>query len=343
MSSVYSVPIIDVAPFLANDPIGTKEIIRQVTRALEHIGFLVLTGHGIDPELQDHTLQVAQAFFDLPEEEKLRYHNVPGTFMGYNPLAAERVAYSHGIETAPDLKANFTVGQPLPDERDPYYISPSGRQMFQPNVWPARPVEFRSTLTAYYGAAERLAETLMELFALALELPRGYFADKIDKAVGFLRVLDYPALPTPPHPNQFRIGPHSDYGSLTLVTADGPGLQVRTATGTWEDVPYVPGGIQVNIGDMMERWTNDQWVSTHHRVLVPERPEARQQRRQAIAFFLMANYDAVIEPVATTVSTTHPPKYEPIPAGEEMMAKISRQYSREGEAIADLRERVVQQ
>lgn len=343
MSSVYSVPIIDVAPFLANDPVGTKEILRQVTRALEHIGFLVLTGHGIDPELQDRTLRVAQAFFDLPEDEKLRCHNVPGTFMGYNPLAAERVAYSHGIETAPDLKANFSLGQPALDEHDPYYTSPRGRQMFPPNVRPIRPVEFQPTLTAYYHAAEGLAKILMELFSLALELPRDYFTAKIDKAVNFLRVLDYPALTAPPLPNQFRIGPHSDYGTLTLVTADGPGLQVRTATGAWEDVPYVPGGIQVNIGDMLERWTNDQWVSTHHRVLVPESPESRQQRRQAIAFFQMANYDAVIAPVATTVSQTHPAKYELIPAGEEMMAKISRQYSREGEAIADLRERVVQQ
>src|SRR5215813_12236061 len=140
-----------------------------------------------------------------------------------------------------------------------------------------------------------------------------------------------------------RRGTHSDYGTLTLVTADGPGLQVRTATGAWEDVPYVPDGIQVNIGDMQERWTNDKWVSTQHRVLVPESPAARQQRRQAIAFFLMANYDAIIEPVATTISPTHLPKYGPITAGEEMMAKISRQYSRAGEAIEDLRERVVQQ
>jgi isopenicillin N synthase-like dioxygenase len=343
MNSLYSVPVIDVAPFLANDQVETKKIIQQVNRALERIGFLVLTGHGIDPELQDRTLQVAQAFFDLPEDEKLRYHNVPGTFMGYNPLAAERVAYSHGIETAPDLKANYTLEPLVIDERDPYYTSPTGRQMFQPNVWPVRPVEFRPTLTAYYRAAEALTKTLMELFALALELPREYFTDKIDKAVSFLRVLDYPALTTPPLPNQFRIGPHSDYGTLTLVTADGPGLQVRTAAGAWEDVPYVPGGIQVNIGDMLERWTNDKWVSTQHRVLVPESPEARRQRRQAIAFFLMANYDAVIEPVATTISPTRPPKYEPITAGEEMMAKISRQYSREGEVIEDLRERVIQQ
>src|SRR5215475_14043753 len=118
MSSVYSVPIIDVAPFLASDPVGAKQIIREVTRALENIGFLVLTGHGFDPELQARTLGVAQDFFDLPEDEKLRSWHVPGTFMGYNPLAAERVAYSHGIETAPDLNANFSLGQPAIDERD---------------------------------------------------------------------------------------------------------------------------------------------------------------------------------------------------------------------------------
>src|SRR5262245_5272148 len=108
MGAVQTVPIIDVAPFLSGDPAGTQEVVRQVGRACETIGFFVLTGHGVDPALQSRTFQICCEFFDLPEEEKLRYHSVPGTYLGYNPMGSERVAYSRGEKTPPDLNANFT-------------------------------------------------------------------------------------------------------------------------------------------------------------------------------------------------------------------------------------------
>jgi isopenicillin N synthase-like dioxygenase len=338
MGSSGTVPVIDIAPFRAGARHGSprpgdgrRAVIDQVRQALETIGFFVITGHGIAPDLQARTLQVAREFFDLPEDEKLDYCEVPRSFMGYNPVGAERVAYAHHDESAPDLKANFTMGRMDVDERDPYYSGETGRQMFQPNIWPVRPARFRPILTEYSAAGETLALTLMEIFALALDLPQHYFADKLDKSMNFLRVLDYPALVEPPRPNQFRIGPHSDYGTLTLVTADGPGLQVKTRAGEWEDVPYVPHGIQVNIGDMMEQWTNDRWVSTQHRVLVPADPAARQQRRQAIAFFLTANYDTVIAPFETLVDRAHPARYAPVSAGQDLLDKLVRQYTRESQ------------
>jgi isopenicillin N synthase-like dioxygenase len=228
-----------------------QEVVRQVGHACETIGFLVLTGHGIDPALQSHTFQVCQEFFNLPEAEKLRSHAVPGTYLGYNPVGSERVAYSRGEKTPPDLNGNLTVGRIEIDERDPYYHSPMGKQIFTPNVWPERPSRFRTVFTEYYRETERLAKTVLEMFALALQLPRECFRDKINKGLDFLRVLDYPALTTPPQPGQFRSGPHTDYVVLTLVMADGPGLQVQTARGEWEDVPYLPSCIQVNIGDLM--------------------------------------------------------------------------------------------
>ncbi len=335
MGSSETVPVIDIALFRAGATHGSPRpdngrhaVIEQVRQALETIGFFVITGHGIAPDLQARTLQIAREFFDLPEDEKLRYCEVPHSFMGYNPVGAERVAYAHHDESAPDLKANFTMGRMDVDERDPYYSCETGRQMFQPNIWPGRPARFRSILTEYSAAGEALALSLMEIFALALDLPQHYFADKLDKSMNFLRVLDYPALTTPPRSNQFRIGPHSDYGTLTLVTADGPGLQVKTRAGEWEDVPYVPDGIQINIGDMMEQWTNNRWVSTQHRVLVPTDPAAR---RQAIAFFLTANYDTVIAPFETLVDRAHPARYAPVSAGQDLLDKLVRQYTREGQ------------
>ncbi len=331
MPASYAVPVIDIAPFRAGTPRGMQAVIQEVSHALETIGFFVITGHGLPSDLQARTLRVARDFFDLPEDEKLRYCDVPRTFMGYNPLGAERVAYAHNDESAPDLKTNFTMGRMDIGASDPYYNSAIGRQMYQANIWPERPAEFRSILTEYSHAGEQLALTIMEVFALAVGLPQGYFAAKVEKSMNYLRVLDYPALSTPPRPNQFRIGPHSDYGTLTLVTSDGPGLQVKTRAGAWEDVPYVPDSIQVNIGDMMEQWTNDKWVSTQHRVLVPDDHVTRQQRRQAIAFFLTANYDTVIAPFETLIDADHPAKYKSVTAGEDLMQKLIRQYTREGE------------
>ena len=344
MGLIQTVPIVDVAPFLTGDPQGAQDVVRQVGRACETIGFLVLTGHGIDPALQSRTFQICREFFDLPEEEKLRYHGVPGTYLGYNPLGSERVAYSRGEKTPPDLNANFSIGRIAIDERDPYYTSKSGRQVFTPNVWPERPIHFRSIFTEYYQALERLAKTVLEMFALALQLPRDYFADKNTKGMDVLRVLDYPALATPPLPGQFRSGPHTDYVILTLVLSDGPGLQVQTAQGEWEDVPYQPGCIQINIGDMMAQWTNDRWVSTLHRVIAPTgSADARQRRRMSLAFFLTCNYDVVLAPLATCCSPANPPRYAPITAGEYCFARVSRQFSREGDVTDDIRERVARQ
>ncbi|MGE0824027.1 MAG: isopenicillin N synthase family dioxygenase [Candidatus Binatia bacterium] len=332
MGSVQSVPIIDIAPFLAGDPTGEQEVVRQVGHACETIGFLVLTGHGIAADLQARVFAICREFFDLPEEEKLRCLTIPGTYFGYNPVGAERVAYSRGEKTPPDLKANFSFGRLDVDDTDPYYNSPLGKQIFTPNIWPEQPAEFRAVVTEYYYATQKLAASIMEMFALALQLPRTYFGERTKKSVDFWRVLDYPALTTPPLPGQARIGAHTDYGTLTLVTADSPGIQVQTPAGVWEDVPYLPGCIQVNIGDMMAQWTNDRWLSTMHRVLPPRADtEGRGQRRMALTFFLTANYDVVIEPLSTCRSITNPPRYAPVTAWGHLAAKLRRQFSSEGD------------
>ena len=341
MGSTHTVPVIDIAPFLSGDPAGTQEVVRQIGRACETIGFLIITGHGIAAELQERVFAVSREFFDLPEEEKLTY-KVPRTYFGYNPVGSEYVAYSLGAKAPPDLKANYTLGRLDIDRRDPYYSSPLGQRIFSENTWPHRPAQFRTLITEYYYATERLAQTIMSMFALALQLPRNYFADKTNKSVDFWRVLDYPALQTPALPGQMRIGEHTDYGTLTLVTSDSPGLQVQTPTGAWEDVPYIPGSIQVNIGDMMALWTNDTWISTMHRVLPPGTdPRLKAQRRMALTFFLTANYDTIIEPLATCCSTTHPAKYAPVTAWDHLVAKLRRQFSHDGNVSTESQEQAV--
>jgi isopenicillin N synthase-like dioxygenase len=164
----------------------------------------------------------------------------------------------------------------------------------------------------------------MRLFAMALELPEAYFDASINRHISRLRVRNYPALQTAPEPGQLRAGPHSDYGSLTILkTEDRPGgLQVAGKAGEWQDVPHVPGSFVVNIGDMMARWTNDRWVSTLHRVANPPPELAAHSRRQSLVFFHNPNYDAVVECLPGCSDAGTPPKYAPTTSGGHLREKF---------------------
>jgi isopenicillin N synthase-like dioxygenase len=320
-----AVPVVDIAPYLHGSAEDRARVAAEVKRTCSEVGFFVLTGHGVDPRLMAQMRLVSAGFFDLPEQEKLRYAGDPGTTMGYVPMGRENLAATLGKRRPADVKEIFDICRPdLP--ADEYYTSPMGQRFFRPYPWPDRPEQFREVWTQYYRAMERLAADIMRLFAEALGLPADYFADKTDRSVDYLRVINYPAQVEAPAAGQLRAGEHTDYGTLTLVaTEDAPGgLQVRTPAGEWADVPHVTGGLVVNIGDMMAQWTNDVWVSTLHRVANPEAGRATS-RRQSIVFFQNPNYDTLIKPLATCVSQDNPPRYEVTPAGKWLVDKATRQ------------------
>jgi isopenicillin N synthase-like dioxygenase len=173
---------------------------------------------------------------------------------------------------------------------------------------------------AYYDALAELVEHLMSLMALGLGLPADHFMPSIDRHTSALRALHYPHLGgRRPEPGQLRAGAHSDYGTLTLLRQDGAGgLQVRGPDDGWHDVPYLDGAYVVNVGDALERWTNDAWRSTLHRVVVPEQPGPRQ----SMAFFHNANWDAVIECIPSCLPPGESPRYAPVSAGRHLMDKF---------------------
>ncbi|HEY0200167.1 MAG TPA: 2OG-Fe(II) oxygenase family protein [Burkholderiaceae bacterium] len=171
-----------------------------------------------------------------------------------------------------------------------------------------------------------LAASLMRIFALALALPENFFDDKINEHISMLRVLSYPPQREAPLPGQMRAGAHSDYGSMTIVLPDGPGLQVFNKAGQWVDVPMVPGSFVVNIADLMMQWTNDTWVSTLHRVANPPAGDAaRNTRRQSLVFFHQPNYDAMVECLPSCLAPGEKPKYAPISSGDHLKSKFVKQ------------------
>lgn len=292
------VPVIDL---------GHEQVVEQVRRACEDVGFLVVTGHGIPNELLERMGAVSRAFFDLPEPVKAVHHH-PERGARYVPLASESVAASLDLVTPPDLNEAYSVYRRDTEE------------------WPPEPVGMRDVWREYHDALAGLAARVMRIFALALGLDENWFDDKIDHADASLWVTNYPAQLEEPQPGQLRAGPHTDYDTLTLLKVeDVPGgLQVEVEPGVWADVPYVRGSYVVNIGDLMSRWTNDRWVSTMHRVANPPPGSGPAARRQSIVFFHKPNDDAVIAPIPSCVGAEGP-RYPPVLAGSYVASKGRKQ------------------
>src|SRR5580693_5664919 len=323
---LLDVPVIDVAPFRSGGLAVRRAVADEVGRAVNDIGFLVITGHGIDPELVAKVQAVSNAFFDLPEDEKRKVlRPAPDVTRGYIPLEAESVGRSQGVDAPGDLNESLMIG-PVDVSEDPYYTAPEAGRHFHPNLWPVRPEALRPAYEAYFRAMGRLAEDLMAMFAVALDLPEAFFADKIDRHISRLRVRNYPAPTTPPRPNQLRAGAHADYGSLTILrTEDKPGgLQVLNQARAWVDVPIAPDSFIVNIGELMARWTNERWKATLHRVVNPPPDQAPMSRRLSLVFFHNPNYDAPVVALPGTVPDGERSKYPPTTSGDHLRAQFVR-------------------
>jgi isopenicillin N synthase-like dioxygenase len=199
---------------------------------------------------------------------------------------------------------------------------------YAPNIWPDSrgPFEsesFRAGVETYFHEAGRVARTLCRIFADALEVDRELFEIATSHSADVLRMINYALAPgeVVGDQEQTGMGAHSDYGIVTVLWADEiPGLQLLGTDGTWHDVQPAEGALLVNIGDLMARWTNDQWPSTLHRVRPPV-VDGTIRRRRSAAYFHDGNVDAVIETLPSCVgSGSH---YPPITIGEHLANKLS--------------------
>lgn len=320
VTSSPPIPVIDVAGWITGDSSDTNAP-AELDAACREVGFFLIAGHGIDPQLIADLREVCHAFFALPEETKASYQPRPGSGHG-GYLRQEALAYSRGDPTPPDLKETFTCHRMDIPTDDPYYRTPEAQPHFTPNIWPGEVAGFEETWRRYYHAMDALAVRLMGLFAVALGVPQDRFDLSIDRSISAIRALHYPPLDHEPLPGQLRAGAHTDFGSLTLLIADDApgGLEVLDRNGDWIPVPQVPGAIVVNIGDLMAQWTNDRWVSTMHRVVTP--PVGPGTGRLSVAFFHQPNYDAVIEPLPTCCGPDNPARYEPVRSGAHLLRKV---------------------
>jgi len=323
--SLLQVPVIDLGPWFRGSDAERSMLAQAVDRACRDIGFLVITGHGVPDALIERVREASRAFFALPLADKRRVDRPsPDAVRGYSAVGEEGLSYSLENAAPGDLKESFSIG-PIDPPDDDYHRGPAAGAHFAPNAWPDVP-DFQASYAEYFAQMSELSRQLMRLFARALGLSEDFFEDKIDRHISMFRVLSYPPQTEPPLPGQLRAGAHSDYGSLTIVLTDGPGLQVFNKAGQWVDVPQVAGGLVVNIADLMMQWTNDEWVSTLHRVANPPFDDAlRNVRRQSLVFFHQPNYDAWIECLPACLRAGESPKHAPVTSGDHLRSKFLKQ------------------
>ncbi|POX41482.1 oxidoreductase [Streptomyces sp. Ru73] len=325
------VPVIDIGPARGGTAADRQAVAEAIGRVCETSGFLVIVGHGVPEESIASVYDATRRFFALPQEAKEALRSDPRDplmrgFGRKGSLAASNADASVEDERKrPDLSETFTYnrlgeghGVRLPDSADD--------RLRLPNKWPELP-GFAEAYRAYYARMEDLAQEIMRLFALALDLPEQWFDGKVDQHMTNMTANYYPAQPVAPEPGQLRKGVHSDWGSLTILYQDESpgGLQVQDKSGQWLDVPVIPGSFVVNIGDLMAIWTNDKWVSTVHRVVNPPREQAHRER-YSIPFFHQPNYDALIECIPTCAGPGRPARYAPVLSGEYITEKFRRAY-----------------
>ncbi|WP_436788784.1 isopenicillin N synthase family dioxygenase [Yinghuangia sp. YIM S10712] len=261
------IPTVDLAAWHSGTPATRRAIAQVAEPALRSAGFLQVTGHGIDREHRAHIRDEARAFFHLPDAVKRQYAVKVGQ-RGWLGPGAEANAYAEGTESPPDMKESLSFAADEPTGN-----TAVDAEWFLPNTWPNEVPALRSLVEPYLTRMQRLSDQLLEMLGVLLGRSEDFFTRHTAHPTWGFNINWYPGTADvgPAAPGQFRIGPHTDFGTVTVLDREpgAGGLQVFTDDDGWQDAPYDPDAFTINIGDLMSRWTNGRWRSGRHRVLPP--------------------------------------------------------------------------
>ena len=305
-----SIPSVDLADFLSGDPVKKNDFVQKLGKAYEEVGFVAVKNHGVPDELIADLYKYVQEFFSLPLDHKKTYE-IP-------ELAGQRGYTSFGKEhakgsDAPDLKEFFQYGQ-VPRDNFKEEDYPSNVQVGEVPV-------FNKTFDDAYRAFEKSGTALLQAIALYLGLDEHYFDGYVHNGNSILRAIHYPPITHEPA-SAIRAEQHEDINLITLlVGASADGLEILTKQGEWVAVTSLPEQIVVNVGDMLQRFTNNKLMSTTHRVVNPKR-ELWHTSRFSIPFFLHPRSSMSLRCLDACVDEAHPIAYEDATAGEYLDERL---------------------
>jgi isopenicillin N synthase-like dioxygenase len=306
-----SIPVVDLSKFTKGTEEERKQFVAELGKAYEEVGFVAVKNHGIPDEKIDDLYNYVKAFFSLPLQLKKDYEKpeLAGQ-RGYTSFGKE---HAKGSE-APDLKEFYQFGQTVEDGE-------MVADEYPPNVEVNEIPEFKPSMLEAYKNFETSGRALLRAIALYLGLDEHYFDDKIHNGNSILRAIHYPPITSEPK-SAIRAEQHEDINLITLlVGASAEGLQILTKQGEWVPVTALPGQIVVNVGDMLQRLTNNKLRSTTHRVVNPPK-EHWGTSRFSIPFFLHPKGNMNLACLESCIDESHPKAYPDATAGEYLDERL---------------------
>ena len=306
-----AIPLVDLNKFISGTDAEKKSFVEELGHAFQEFGFVGVVNHGIPKALVSRFYDESKSFFSQPVEVKEKYE-VKG-------LAGQRGYTSFGKEHAKhtnvgDLKEFFQIGQTVPSDHPL-------KAEYPDNVKVSEIPDFSKTGDELYRSFEASGAKLLQAIALYLELDEHYFDSHVHNGNSILRSIHYPPITHEPK-SAIRAEQHEDINLITLlVGASADGLQILTRQQEWIGVTSLPEQIVVNVGDMLQRLTNNKLRSTTHRVVNPAR-ELWHTSRFSIPFFLHPKSTMSLRCLDGTIDEQHPKLYEDATAGEYLDERL---------------------
>jgi len=288
---------------------------RKLDNAFKEIGFAYLSNHGVQQDTVEQGMQISEKFFkqDVAEKSKFKREVNKGDVAGWVAQGRENFREENGEKRGiMEIREAFDIFNTSPTARLPEAGGATDRKTFQDL------------------SQQSIDLSTRILRALSLVLDKDlHFLENLHRNMmkgnnkSTMRTLFYPPIEGPVQPGTIRCGEHSDYGTLTLLYQDSyPGLEVKSTSGEWVAAPSIAGSLLVNIGDLMEMWTNGDYPATVHRVMIPEEEVTRRCARQSIVFFVHPDDEVLVEPL----SNENPAKYPSITALKHVQNRFSQTY-----------------
>jgi isopenicillin N synthase-like dioxygenase len=305
------IPSIDLNDFLSGDTQRKEKFVQELGRAYEEIGFVAVKGHLLTDDTSSTLYQQVQNFFNLPLDKKVTFEDPE--------IAGQRGYVGFGKEHAKgrsegDLKEFWHFGQSVEGD-DPI------RSEYPENIFVPELPAFNEYGIKAYKQLEETGKHMLRAIALYLGLDEFYFDAKIKNGNSILRPIHYPPITNEPK-SAVRAAEHEDINLITLLMgASAEGLEVLNKQGEWVAITALPEQLVVNVGDMLQRLTNNKLKSTTHRVVNPPR-EKWGTSRFSIPFFLHPRSEMRLDCLESCVTSSYQLHYEPISAGEYLNERL---------------------
>ncbi|OAA37397.1 Oxoglutarate/iron-dependent oxygenase [Metarhizium rileyi] len=326
---------LDFAQFCHGEPSSSHGFCRELVDCLRSLGFVKIRNHGISGEEIEKVFVMNKLFFSLPQAAKAKAAHPPeaNPHRGYSYVGQEKLSrvkdYEKGKRSIVDVY----------DIKESYDQGPAVDKLY-PNRWPDKQdiPGFRVVMEKFYERCHQVHQDVLRAIATGFDLSPSFLTDLCCENTSELRLNHYPGV----HPSSLRkgakrISEHTDFGTVTLLFQDSVGgleIEDQNSPGTYFPVSSErKSDMIVNVGDCIQRWTNDKILSTSHRVVLPEDRDALIKDRYSVAYFGKPSRSQLVSPLREFVKEGEKPKYSAISAWQYNQEKLVLTYGGDEEIL----------